>query len=91
LTCQELVEAITEYLEGAMGTEDRRRFNAHLAECPHCVHYLEQMRSTVAALGRVPPESMAPELRDRLLDAFRGWHERKVAADEIDKAEGAIQ
>jgi anti-sigma factor RsiW len=78
LTCQEVVEAITDYLEGTMCANERRRFDAHLAECPHCVHYLEQMRSTLAALGRFDGESLAPELRDGLLACFRGWRERRV-------------
>jgi anti-sigma factor RsiW len=78
LTCQELVEAITDYLEGTMGGEERRRFDAHLAECLHCVRYLEQMRSTLAALGRLEEETISPDLRVRLLESFRGWRERKV-------------
>jgi anti-sigma factor RsiW len=78
LTCQELVEAITDYLEGTMGRDERQRFDAHLAECPHCVHYIEQMRYTLAALGRLHEESLSPELRDRLLESFQGWRERKV-------------
>ena len=78
MTCKELVEAITDYLEGTMSGDERRRFDAHLAECPHCVHYLEQMRFTLAALGRLEEESIAPDARDRLRDCFRGWRERKV-------------
>jgi anti-sigma factor RsiW len=78
LTCKELVEAITDYLEGTMGGAERRRFDAHLAACPHCVQYLEQMRSTLAALGRLEEKSIAPDLRDRLLESFRGWRGRKV-------------
>jgi len=78
LTCQELVEAITDYLEGTMGGDERRRFDAHLAECPHCVRYLEQMRHTLTALGSLGPESIAPRFRDRLLECFRGFGERRV-------------
>jgi anti-sigma factor RsiW len=78
LTCQEVVEAITDYLEGTMGGDERRRFDAHLAECSHCVRYLEQMRYTLAALGRLDEESLSPVFRDRLLESFRGWRGRKV-------------
>jgi anti-sigma factor RsiW len=78
LTCQEVVEAITDYLEGTMGGDERRRFDAHLAECYHCVRYLEQMRYTLAALGRLDEESLSPAFRDRLLESFRGWRGRKV-------------
>ena len=73
MSCRELVEVITDYLEGAMAAEDRVRFEAHLAECPYCVDYLEQMRETIATLGSLGEESLSPEARDRLLHAFRGW------------------
>jgi anti-sigma factor RsiW len=78
MTCAQVVEAITDYLEGTMGGDERQRFDAHLAECPHCVHYLEQMRYTFAAFGRLPQESLNPDLRDRLVDSFRGWRQRRV-------------
>ena len=53
MTCQELVELVTEYLEGALPDPDRRRFDEHLDGCPHCVVYLEQMRVTVRVAGRL--------------------------------------
>ena len=73
LTCRELVELVTDYLEGALAPEDRRRFDAHLAECAACITYLEQMKQTIAALGRFPEESIAPETQQTLLGAFRTW------------------
>jgi anti-sigma factor RsiW len=73
MTCRELVEVITDYLEGRLGREDRRRFDEHIADCPYCRSYLEQMRLTVASLGELPEESISPRARDDLLDAFRGW------------------
>jgi anti-sigma factor RsiW len=54
MTCQELVELVTEYLEGTLPGPDRQRFEEHLAECPHCVAYLEQMRITIGLVGRLP-------------------------------------
>jgi anti-sigma factor RsiW len=73
IICRELVEIITGYLEGTMQEADRRRFEAHLDECPYCVNYLEQMRQTIAALGELREESIAPNAREALLEAFRGW------------------
>lgn len=73
LTCAELVELVTDYLEGAMDPAARRRFEEHLAVCRGCEDYLEQIRTTIAAAGRVTPEDLDPVLRDRLLDAFRDW------------------
>ncbi len=73
MRCRELVEVITDYLEGTMPARDRTRFEAHLRKCPYCVNYVQQMRETIAALGELSEESLSPEARDRLLDAFRGW------------------
>ena len=76
MPCRELVELITDYLEDRLSTVDRARFEAHLAECEACRTYLEQLRQTIRALGRLPEESLSPEARDALLDAFRGWSRR---------------
>ena len=73
LPCQELVELVTDYLEGRLSASERLRFEAHLAGCPGCRTYLEQMRQTVRALGRLSEESIEPEAKERLLAAFRDW------------------
>jgi anti-sigma factor RsiW len=73
LSCAHLVELVTDYLEGALSRRDRTRFEAHLAECPHCATYLDQIRTTVAASGRLREEWLEPEMRDALLHAFRAW------------------
>jgi anti-sigma factor RsiW len=75
MSCKELVEVITEYLEGTLPAEDRTRFGRHLAGCDGCQAYLDQMRQTIGALGRLPPESLSPEAETKLLEAFRGWRE----------------
>lgn len=72
ITCTELVEIITDYLEGTMQEAVRRRFEGHLDECPYCVNYLAQMRQTIAALGELSEESIAPDGREALLETFRG-------------------
>jgi anti-sigma factor RsiW len=73
MSCKELVEVITEYLEGTMPPDERARFEYHLGRCPGCQTYLEQMRQTVRALGRLSEESIPPRARDELLKTFRGW------------------
>jgi anti-sigma factor RsiW len=73
MTCQELVEAITDYLEGALGADDRRRFERHLDGCQDCREYLAQMRETVRLTGALRSDDLSPALQERLLDAFRGW------------------
>lgn len=73
MDCNELVEVITGYLEGALSENDRARFDAHLAECPYCVTYVEQMRATLGALGEIPVETISDTARARLLAVFRDW------------------
>jgi anti-sigma factor RsiW len=73
LDCRELVELVTEYLEGRLSAAERARFDAHLAECPYCRTYLEQMERTVSELGRLPEESLSDEARSALVAAFRDW------------------
>jgi predicted anti-sigma-YlaC factor YlaD len=73
IACREAVEAVTDYLEGAMAAGDRVRFEAHLAECPHCREYLAQMRATLDVLGRIEPDALAPEARDELVALYRRW------------------
>jgi anti-sigma factor RsiW len=74
MACRELVELVTDYLEGWLSSVDRERFDAHIARCDACTAYLDQMRQTLAALGRIPEESISPQAREELLHAFRDFH-----------------
>ena len=76
LSCQELVELVTDYLEGALPPEDAARFEDHIGRCTGCAAYLEQIRQTIVLAGRLTPESLPPEAERVLLDAFRGWRPR---------------
>lgn len=73
MSCKELVEVITDYLEGTLPVPDRMRFEEHLSICPGCQIYLEQMRQVVATLGKLSEENIPPNARDELLRAFRDW------------------
>lgn len=73
VVCQQAVELVTDYLEGALSRGDRARFDAHLSGCPHCTEYLAQMRITIAAAGRIEAEELAPEVRDELVALYRRW------------------
>jgi anti-sigma factor RsiW len=75
LTCQEMVELVTDYLEDRMEDSTRARFEEHVAECDACTLYIEQMRQTIVALGRIPAESISSEAEEELLAAFRNWRE----------------
>jgi predicted anti-sigma-YlaC factor YlaD len=76
MSCKELVELITDYLEGALAPSEHARFEAHLTECEGCRTYLEQMRLSIQALGTLSEESIPPEARETLLAAFREWERR---------------
>jgi anti-sigma factor RsiW len=73
MDCKEIVEAITAYLDGNLSTADRRRFDSHLANCPYCTEYLEQMRMTIARLGTLDEASLSTDAREHLLASFRDW------------------
>ena len=73
LTCQELVELVTDYLEGALDAVDRARFEEHLAMCSGCRAYVEQLRTTLRLTGTLTEAALSPHLRDDLLGAFRAW------------------
>jgi anti-sigma factor RsiW len=76
LVCQEAVELMSDYVEGTLSRRDRRRLEKHLASCPHCSMYLEQIRATIAASGVVYPEDIDPKALDELTDIFRKFHDQ---------------
>lgn len=74
LTCKEIVELITQYLEGSMGAEARLRFERHVVTCPPCRGFLSQMRETIRLSGELNDESLSPAQQQELLAAFRDWN-----------------
>ena len=79
VTCAELVELVTDYLEGVLDEEMSEEIEAHLALCPGCAVYLEQMRTTIDLLGHVPVSSLSAPARDELMAAFRDFHPPRAA------------
>ena len=73
IVCRQAVELVTDYLEGALSRRDRARFETHLAACPHCSAYVEQIRAAVAAAGRVEPGELSRTARRRLVALYREW------------------
>ena len=73
MTCRDLVELVTDYLEGALPDHDRVRLEAHLAGCTYCEDYIAQMRQTIRVLGRLPAAAVDPARQEEVLRAFRGW------------------
>ena len=73
LACEQVVELVTDYLEGALPRREVQRFERHLRACPNCTTYLEQMRATIAATGRLTPEDLTPEAQDEFTRLFQAW------------------
>jgi anti-sigma factor RsiW len=73
MACREVVEVVTDYLEGKLPARDRRALERHLTACDGCDAYLDQMRATISLTGRLAPEDVPAELEERLLVAFREW------------------
>lgn len=73
MTCAELVEVVTDYLEGVLSPEERVRFDEHLGDCEGCVIYVEQMRETVALTGKLREDDLPDDAKATLLQAFRSW------------------
>ncbi len=73
MTCKELVDLITEYLEGALSASDRLRFEQHVDRCSPCRIYVEQMRQTVRAVGKLSEESIPADAKELLLRVLKDW------------------
>ncbi len=73
LVCQEMVELVTDYLEGTLSRSQRRRFEAHLADCENCTEYLRQMRATVRLTGSLTAEDMTAHMREEFTELYRRW------------------
>ena len=73
LSCQELVELVTDYLEGALDGVTLSRFEAHIRQCNGCAAYLEQLRQTIRVVGSLTPADLSPDAERTLMHAFRDW------------------
>jgi anti-sigma factor RsiW len=73
LECQQAVELVTEYLEGALSRRQRRRFEAHIRACPNCSAYLEQIQAVIATSGCITPDDLSSQARADLTALYRRW------------------
>jgi anti-sigma factor RsiW len=88
VVCQQAVELVTDYLEGALSRAERRRFEVHLAGCPHCTEYLAQMRKTIELTGSVTPEDLSPQVQDEFIALYRQWRADPPAGEDGDEGGG---
>jgi anti-sigma factor RsiW len=75
LVCRDAVTLMSDYLDRRLPSRDAHRLERHLADCPHCQEYLEQLRVSIDALGRVVPEDLSPEALDDLVAVYRRWQQ----------------
>ena len=73
ITCREVVELVTDYIESALNADETALFEQHLNFCDGCLTYVDQLRVTIDAVGRIDEQDVPPEARERLLTAFRDW------------------
>ena len=73
VSCQEVVELVSDYVEQALAADEAALFEQHLNFCDGCVWYVDQLRTTIASVGRIEEEDVPPETREKLLTAFRDW------------------
>ena len=73
MSCKELVELVTDYLEGALSFANEQRFDLHIGKCDWCKLYIDQIRLTIKATGKLTEGSIDPHAKEELLAVFRGW------------------
>jgi len=73
LTCKQLVELVTDYLEGSLSEQDRLRFEVHLEGCDGCRNYLQQIKRTINLLGTLTEDTLLEDAKNELLEVFRDW------------------
>ena len=78
-SCQQIVEAVTDYLEGGLATEERIAFERHVVICPPCRGYLSQMRHMTRIAGSLSEDDLAPGVRQDLMEAFADWKKARPA------------
>jgi anti-sigma factor RsiW len=84
LVCQQAVELVTDYLENALDRAGRRRFEKHLAGCPHCTEYLAQMRATISLAGQITPDDLTPVMRAEFIALYQRWRADPAHGSEPD-------
>jgi anti-sigma factor RsiW len=73
VSCQEVVELVSDYLEGGLPADEAALFEQHINFCEGCVWYVDQLRATVETLGGIREEDLPAPMRERLMTAFRDW------------------
>ncbi len=78
LNCKELVELVTDYLEGTLPQERRADFDEHLTDCDGCTNYLAEMRQTIRLTGQLSEDDLSSDAKDTLLKLFQDWKDEQA-------------
>ena len=73
LSCREVVELVTDYLEASLPPEKQAQFVDHVSNCPGCTAYVEQVQQTIGMLHTLAAEPAFPETKEELLALFQEW------------------
>ena len=73
ISCQEVVELVTDYVEQALPADEAAVFEQHLNFCDGCVRYVDQVRKTIDVVGELRAEDIPDDTKEHLLTAFRDW------------------
>ena len=79
LVCRQVAELVNDYLENVLPRAERKRFERHLAGCTNCSAYLDQIRATVATVGRLTPDDFSPEVSQEFTELYRAWRDEGPA------------
>ncbi len=83
-SCREIVELVSEYLEGDLDAEAASALEAHLDGCPGCDLYVHQIRETISTLGDVSSADLSADTRAGLLEAFRTFRRPVIDRSDVD-------
>jgi anti-sigma factor RsiW len=73
ITCKEIVELVSDYVEGTLGPQEREAVEMHLNLCDGCTDYVHQLRMSIELTGKLPADAISPELEEELCAAFRSF------------------
>ena len=73
LSCKDITELVTDYLEDRMSFMDKMRFQLHLGMCKHCRNYLKQMRQTIDTISELKEEDVPEHVMEELMERFNDW------------------
>ena len=73
LSCRQITELVSDYIEGSLPGLVRARFLLHLGLCRNCRRYLRQLKIAVLLTGKLPEEAVPAPMMEELRRRLAGW------------------